>query len=316
MILITGGTGFIGRILLKQFIELGMEVRSLLRPTTHSPRLPAGIQLDVTISSLTDFRGIRAACNSVKTVIHLASSEHLSMRDFIPEKEITGTRNLAVAAAEAGVERFIFLSHLGAHSTSAYTVSRTKALEEDVIRKSGVPFTIIRPSIVYGPEDHFTTKLASQLAWFPLIYFLPGHGDTLLQPLWVNDLTTAMTWTLDDPATIGQTYEVGGPEYLSFRQILEMVMSSLKIKRFLIPIRPSYIRLGAWLLEHVFHDPPISSFWMDYLSINRIADLNSLLRVFSLQPTRMEGNLGYLEKHKWIGDLSSRKIEKHKKVES
>ncbi|OGO20002.1 MAG: hypothetical protein A2Z14_16560 [Chloroflexi bacterium RBG_16_48_8] len=314
MVLITGGTGFIGRILLKQLVELGVEVRSLLRPSTLSPRLPKGIPFDVTISSLADYRGIRAACNAVKTVIHLASSDR-GLRDYFPEREIAGTRNLAEAAAEAGVERFIFLSHLGANSTSAYTVSRTKAMEEDAVRKSSVPFTIIRPSIVFGPEDHFTTQVATQLALSPLIYLLPGKGDTLLQPLWVHDLTTAITWTLDDPATLGQIYEVGGPEFLTYRQVLELVMAVLKTRRILVPFRPPYLRVGAWLMEHILRDPPISSFWLDYLAINRTADLNSLPRAFGLQPTRMESNLGYLQKRSWIRDFFSRQIKRHGKIE-
>jgi uncharacterized protein YbjT (DUF2867 family) len=303
MVLITGGTGFIGGILLTQLIEIGVEVRLLLKPSNVTPRLPKGIPFDVAISSLADYRGIRAACNGIETVIHLASSERYGPRDYNPEQEVTGTQNLADAAAEAGIQRLIFLSHLGANPTSAYTVSRTKAMEEDSIRKSGIPFTIIRSSILFGPEDHFTTQIATQLSLFPFFYLLPGDGETLLQPLWVHDLTTAITWTLDDPATLGQIYEVGGLEFLTFRQVLELVMATIKVRRILVPFRPPYLRAGAWLMERIFPDPPVTSFFLDYLAINRTTDLGSLPRAFGLQPARMETNLGYLQKRAWTREF-------------
>jgi len=310
MVLITGGTGFIGAVLLKQLVEMGLDVRLLLKPSSISPRLPKGIPFDVAISSLADYRGIRAACNAVETVIHLAGSERYGLRHYTPEREVEGTQNLAEAAAEAGIQRFIFLSHLGANSTSAYTVSRTKAMEEDVIRKSNVPFTIIRSAIIFGPEDHFTTQIATQLALMPLIYLIPGDGETLLQPIWVYDLATAITWTLDDPATLGQTYEVGGPEFLTYRQVVEMVMAEIKVRRILVSFRPPYLRAGAWLMERIFPTPPLTSLWLDYLAVNRSADLGSLPRAFGLQPARMESNLGYLENRAWVREFISRQFGK------
>lgn len=313
MVLISGGTGFIGRILLRQIVDLGIEVRSLLKPSHLSPRLPRGIPFDVAISSLADHRGIRAAYSGVSIVIHLASREHYGPREYNSDREIEGTRNLVEAAAEAGVERFVFLSHLGVNQTSAYTVLRTKAIEEEIIRKSGVPYTIIRSSIVFGPEDYFTTSIATQLSLLPFIHLLPGNGDTLVQPLWVNDLTTAITWTLDDPATLGQTYEVGGPEFLTYRQVLELVMTTLSLRRILVPFRPPYLRISTRIMERIFRVPPITSFWLDYLAMNRTTDLSSLPRVFSLQPTRMESNLGYLKNRAWVREFFSRQFIKRSK---
>jgi uncharacterized protein YbjT (DUF2867 family) len=310
MVLITGGTGFIGGVLLEQLIELGVEVRLLLKPSGSTPRLPKGISFDVAISSLADYRGIRAACNGVETVIHLASGERYGLRHYNPEQEVMGTQNLAAAAAEAGIQRLIFLSHLGVNPTSAYTISRTKALEEDAIRKSGVPFTIIRSAVIFGPGDRFTTQLATQLSMLPLIYLMPGDGETLLQPLWVRDLTTAITWTLDDPATLGQIYEVGGPEFLTYRQVLGLVMAILKVKRILVPVRPPYLRGTAWLMERILPDPPMTSSFVDYLAINRTTDLGSLPSAFGLQPTRMETNLGYLRNRPWVREFLLRQFKR------
>jgi NADH dehydrogenase len=314
MVLITGSTGFIGKVLLKQLVGIDVDVRIFLKPSSQSPSLPRGIAFDVAVASSSDLRGIRAALNGIQTVIHLASNERYGQRGYDTDREIQGTRNLADAAAEAGIEQIIFLSHLGANSTSAYPVLRTKAIQEEVIRKSGVPYTIIRSSIVYGPQDHFTTSIAMQLSLLPLIYLLPGSGDTLLQPLWVKDLTTAISWTMDDPATLGQTYEIGGPEFLTYKQILEMVMATVRRHRITIPFRPPYLRIGAKLAERLFWDPPFTCFWLDYLAVHRTTALASLPSVFSLQPTRMESNLDYLKNRAWLKELFLYQFLKRREV--
>jgi uncharacterized protein YbjT (DUF2867 family) len=144
----------------------------------------------------------------------------------------------------------------------------------------------------------------------PFVYLLAGQGETLLQPIWVYDLATAIAWTLDDPATLGRIYEVGGPEFLTYRQIVKLVMSTIQVKRILVPFRPPYLRAGAWLLERVFPDPPLTSLWLDYLAINRTTDLGSLPHAFGLQPARMESNLGYLEQHGWVREFLSKQVKK------
>ncbi len=305
MILLTGGTGFVGRELIQRLIESGQQVRALLRPSPISPNLPVGLSLDVALSSLLDPRGVRAALIGVDTVIHLIGSERLGKRPDVMEAEIEGTRILAEAAAEAGIKRFIFLSHLGASLTSAYSMLRLKAISEENIIRSKTPYTIIRVGLVYGSEDHFTTSLAMMLSISPLIFPIPGDGSTLIQPIALDDLVTAIHWTIEDPATLNQRYAIGGPEYMSFREVVEIIMATTGFKRILVPTRPPFLRAGAWLFERVFRIPPINTFWLDYLAVNRTADLETLPRVFGLHPERMRDNLEYLANKRWMGRLIS-----------
>jgi uncharacterized protein YbjT (DUF2867 family) len=296
MILVTGGTGFIGQALIRHLVETGHKVRTLIRPSLDSPRLPKGVPVEVAVSSLTDERGLRAAMVGVNTVYHLASGESQGPRASLLEIDIQGTQVVAKAAFDAGVQRFFYISHLRADRASAYPVLKAKAIAEEHIRRSGVDFTILRSAIVYGPNDNFTTGLAFLIRTLPFLFIIPGDGNTLLQPLWVEDLVTCLTWALEDNATRNQTYEIGGPEYLTLHQIVEQIMSALKVKRTLVNMRPPYLRGATVLLENLFSGLPISVYWLDYLASNHTCPLETLPQVFNLMPARFSQRLAYLER--------------------
>lgn len=308
MLLVTGGTGFVGRLLLRRLTEAGHPVRTLLRPSLRSPNLPRGIPVDVALAALSDRRSLRAAMVGIDVVIHLASAERQAAAD-LEATDVEGTQHVSEASADAGVSRLIFLSHLGADRTSAYPLMRAKAQAEEAVRRSGVPYTILRTAVLFGAGDHFTSWLAMLLAISPLVFPIPGNGSTALQPLWVEDLATCITWALEEPATLGQTYEIGGPEFLTYIQIVHMVMQATGIRRILIPTRLPYLRAGGWLLGHMLPRPPVNSFWLDYLAVSRTAELSAIPRIFGLQPSRMEQRLGYLQGRNWGWDLVAAQFE-------
>ncbi len=299
MILVTGGTGFIGKALIRNLVESGYPVRMLIRPSSRSPELPLGVPVEVAVSSLNDERSLRAAMVGVDVVYHLAGVERRGAYADLMNVDIQGSRLVAEAAADAGVDRIFFLSHLGADRASAFPVLKAKAIAEEYVRRSRVHFTIFRTAIVYGPNDGFTTGLARLFSVVPYFFFMPGNGRTLIQPLWVEDLVTCLTWALDDNATRDQTFELGGPEYFTFLQVAEMVMHTCNLPRRLVPVRPPYLRGLTVLLEALFPGLPVSVYWLDYLAANRTCALDTLPRAFSLMPARMSQRLGYLRGENW-----------------
>jgi uncharacterized protein YbjT (DUF2867 family) len=298
MILVTGGTGFIGQALIRHLVEAGYEVRTLIRPSKQSPNLPKGVPVEVAVSSLTDQRGLRGAMVSVDAVFHLAGGEWAGPRSSLMDIDIQGTRAVATAALDAGVDRIFFLSHLGADRASAYPVLKAKAIAEEYLRRSGVDYTILRSGIVYGRQDGFTTGLARLLAASPF-FLIPGDGSTLLQPLWVEDLVTSLVWSLDYPKTRNQTYEIGGPEYLTFHQIVGEINKVLGIRRQLIHVRPPFLRVLTVILDHALPGLPISVYWLDYLAANHTCSLDSLPNTFNLMPARFSRRLAYLQGDPW-----------------
>ncbi len=294
MILVTGGTGFVGQALVRQLVNMGYPVRLLLRPSAQSPGLPRGVPVEVAMSSLRDERGLRAAMKGVRVVYHLAGAERQGLRADLEGVDMEGSRNVAAAAAQAGVERIFYLSHLGADRASAYPVLKAKALAEGFIQSSGVPYTIFRSAHVFGPGDQFTTSLAGLLRLTPLVFFMPGDGSSLLQPIWIEDLITCLTLTLSLPETVNHSYEIGGAEYFSFRQVVEKVMAVTGLRRSIVDVTPAYLRAVAVFLEQSLPSFPISLYWFDTLASDRICGLDTLPRQFGLMPSRMGQNLDYL----------------------
>jgi uncharacterized protein YbjT (DUF2867 family) len=298
MILVTGGTGFVGRALIRQLVTNGQQVRTLIRPSPRTPNLPRGVPVEVAVASLNDERGLRAALRGVDVVYHLAGAEHQGARANILEIDARGTYNLSRAAADTRVRRFFYLSHLGAGRSSYYPLLKVKGIAEEHIRRSGVPHTIFRTALLYGPEDHFTTSLARMLAFFPL-YVLPREGDVLIQPLWVEDLVTCLLWSLEETETINHTFDIGGSEYFPFRQALEIIQATIGKHRWFLPLGLPYLRALTVMLESTMPGFPFSTFWVDYLAYNRTCAVDSIPRLFGFLPARFTYRLDHLKGINW-----------------
>jgi len=296
MILVTGATGFIGRVLVRQLTETGQQVRVLLRPSPKSPRLPKGVPVEVAVVSLNDERGLRAALRGVNQIYHLASAAAQGRSGNLFTTDIEGTRTLAHVAKSADIERLVYLSHIGSDRASAFPVHKAKGIAEEHIRKSGVPHTIIRSTVVFGPEDHFTTNLTSLIRGAPGILPVPGDGRTLVQPLWVEDLVTSLIWALQNPDTINQTYDIGGGEYFTVRQVFEILMETLHTRRFIVPFPPPYVRALFVTLDAFTPGFNIPTYLLDYIAVNRTCPVDNLPRTFGLMPARFAYRLNYLER--------------------
>ena len=294
MILVTGGTGFIGRILVSHLVTLGYPVRLLLNPSRDYPKLPRGVSVEVAISSMNDERNLRASMTDIDTVFHLVGTEWKGIHAEYEEVDIRAARMFSNVARQMNVKRFIYMSHIGADKSSAYNLLRAKALAEGAIRESGVPYTIVRSGIVYGQNDHFTSTLRDFVMKTRGPLLIPGGDATLIQPIWVEDLITALMLCMDDDATLNQTIYTGGIETFTFREVLELVMQTIHKKKRIVPVQASILRQIYIANEQWFPKRIPMYFWLDYMAEDRITALDILPREFGLMPTRMTQNIDYL----------------------
>jgi uncharacterized protein YbjT (DUF2867 family) len=299
MILVTGATGFIGRTLIRQLSSIGLPLRTLIRPSRRTPRLPKGVPVEVAVVSLADVRGLRAALRDVDVVFHLASAENQGSRGDLLTADIQGTANLVEAASDAGVDRIVYLSHIGAARASGYPAFKAKGIAEEHIRNGKVPYTILRTSLVYGPEDHFTNNLSRLIRSSFGVFPIPSGGRTVVQPVWVEDLVTCMLWSLENNETLNKVYELGGSEFFTLQQIIETIMDVTRRRRYLLSLSPITLRAMTVFLEGVIPNFPISSFWLDYFAVNRTCAVDSMPRNFGLMPARFTYRLEYLIRKPW-----------------
>lgn len=298
MILVTGGTGFIGRHLIRSLVQRGEQVRVLLRPSKTSPNFPKGISVEVAVSSFSDQRSLRAALKDVDIVFHLAGAERYGVKGNLNQIDVEGTSTLLRAAQDSKISRFFYISHHGADRGSAFPVLKAKGIAESWIISSGIPYTVFRTDAVFGPGDQFTIPLVKLLRISPGFILVPGEGSALLQPLWINDLITCLLLSMEEPKMINRTLPIGGIEMLNYREILGIIMKETGIKRFLVSVSPEFLRRTTLWVDQLYPKFPVSIYWLDQLATDRVTNLDTIPREFNLMPSRFKNQLDYLKNWK------------------
>jgi uncharacterized protein YbjT (DUF2867 family) len=300
-ILVTGSTGFIGRVITRVLVERGHAVRLLIRPSSRIARLPVP-GVETVVASLQDERGVRAAIAGVESIIHLASAEGERRRRDLFTTDIEGTRMLVAQAKASGIRRLVYLSHLGADRGSAFPFLQAKGIAERAVLESGIPFLILRSSRVYGAGDSFTNSIAFLARILPAVFFIPDM-DTHMQPLWVEDLAACVEYCLAEDRYFGEILSIGGTEHLSFEQVVEAVLDEIRAPRLITRIWPPLARFGLWLMDWTLPHSPFTPFWLDYLGVPSTCEANSLSRLFGLKPARIGEQLGYLRSGRGVRKL-------------
>ncbi len=300
-ILVTGSTGFVGRVITRVLAERGYEVRLLLRPAARIARLPIP-EAETVVASLQDERGMRAATAGVDAIVHLASAEGARKRRDLFTTDIEGTRMLLAQAKASGVRRLIYLSHLGADRGSAFPFLQAKGIAEYAILESGIPSLILRASRIFGAGDSFTNSIAFLTRMLPAVFFIPDM-DTHMQPLWVEDLAACMEYCLAEDKYFGEILSIGGPEHLTFAQVVEAVLDEIRAPRMLVGMWPPLARFSLWVMDSILPHTPFTPFWLDYLGVPSTCEANSLSRLFGLKPARIGQQLGYLRRGRGIREL-------------
>ncbi len=298
MVLVTGATGFVGKALLRQLLADGKETKCLVRASSQKQLLPQG-NVHVAVGTLQDLPTLRVAMQGVDTVIHLAGARHREDQFTAEWINHHGTANLVKAATDARIRRIVFLSHINADRNSAYPILRGKGAAEEAIRSSGLTYTILRSSLIFGPEDSFTTVLAMLIKVIPFVFPVPSEGKTRFQPIHVEDVVTCLTDSIEADHLVNKSLPIGGPQHLSYAEILDAVMAAMRVHRMRIHLRLPLMRALVSLTAPLFRNRLVSNDQIDLFSIDNTTDLGNVPRNFYTEPRRFTENLGYLRRKGW-----------------
>jgi uncharacterized protein YbjT (DUF2867 family) len=286
-ITVFGGTGFIGRHLVRLLLQSGATVRLAVR---HPERItiPAGAtgSPEIFQADILDDRSVDGAIARADAVFNLVGIlTETGAQQTYRAIHVEGARRVALAARRHGVARLIQLSALGASPTSPAISDRTKAEGEEAVRAAFAEATIVRPSLTYGEDDHFFSRFAA-LIRSSLVLPLIGDGTTKFQPVLVDDVTAGLLELLGHSDTAGTTYEFGGPQVYSFKALLELLLTALERQRILLPIPFPLAELQAAVLE-LLPNPPLTRDQVRLLRTDKV--------VSGLEPTL--GDLGVQSRH-------------------
>jgi len=246
-----GGGGFLGHHLVRRLAKSGAVVRA---PSRHVDRLKdlrtAGVVGQVVPEMIDIFDDVEldAAIRGADVVVNLIGILAPSGRNSFAKIHGELPGRIARAAAAAGVKRLVHVSALGADSGSASAYARTKAEGEAAVRAAFPQATILRPSIVFGPEDRFFNRFAEMTFISPALPLI-GGGETKFQPVYVGDVADAIMAALDRPDAAGRLYELGGPGTYSFRQLMELMLAQIGRQRLLVPVPWAIANLQGAILE-------------------------------------------------------------------
>jgi NADH dehydrogenase len=249
-VLVTGGTGFVGPYVVHALRARDIPVRALVRNPERASRL-ASWGAELATGDVTSYASLRAACEGVDTVVHLVAIIKGRPADF--ERVMSqGTRNVVAAAHEAGVRRFVLASALGldARSKDAVPYFAAKWQMETAVRESGLEHVIFRPSFVFG-RDGGVLPTFIRLARFAPVTPIIGPGKQRLQPIWVEDLAEHYALALTEQAATNRTFDLGGPEAVSWNEFWERLKRVLGVRRPSIHVPFGVMRAQAAVTERL-----------------------------------------------------------------
>ena len=301
-ILVTGASGFVGRHLLPSLLTAGHRVVAMVRTPTAGEMvvgaLPTAPQADVEIriGDVTRPETLAPAMAGVDAVVHLVAIP----RDFNGGADMRlvnteGTRAVVAAMKDAGVRRLVHMGAMGVVDDPKLHYASSKAKAEALVYDSALGWTILKPSLQFGEGDGFFNIIAGLVRISPGVIPVPGNGSSRFQPIHVDDVAAVVVRAIDDPTSIGGTFELGGPRYWTYREITREVLRAMEKRRAIVPMPVALIRLVAGTAERVHIPFAVATDQLRQLKFDNIGPLDLISSRFGFEPRPMEGALGYLK---------------------
>jgi len=289
LVTVFGGGGFIGRHIVQRLAAAGHSIRIAGRDTERAARLctMGGVgQITPVAASITDEASSARAVAGADIVINLVGILFESRAGDFQRIQAEGAGRVARLAAAAGAKQFLHLSAIGADAASPSLYAQTKAAGEAAVLAAFPSAIILRPSVVFGPDDQFFNRFAGLAAMLP---FMPVvAGETRFQPVYVGDVADAAMAALADPAAAGKVFELGGPRVMSMRQVLRYILYVTGRRRPMIALPEGFVRLQARLGE-LLPTPPLTRDQLILLGKDNVVSPNALgFQALGIEPKAVE----------------------------
>lgn len=291
LVLVTGATGFLGRRVVPALLERHHQVRCLVR-TPGRERVFPPRTVDTQYGNVLNPDALTAAFNGVDAVVHLVGAIRRNKRNTYDQVNRQGVANMVAAAKEARVKHLVFVSAIGAANNRSYPYLHSKWQGEQELVNSGLSYTIIQSSIMFGVGDEFLNSIAASVNIFPLVPVV-GSGRNRLQPIAVEDMARCVAIAADREEFKGKTIELGGPQQLSYNEILAIVARTMGKRRLMLHLPYWLMFLMTWAMQ-VLPRPPVTLDQLRLLPVRNVAEVDSVEANFGFTPKTVEGNIDYV----------------------
>lgn len=285
MIALVGGSGFIGSEIAKQLSRANIEIRNI----SLQKSLPQVQNVNLDIKNPLDPKVFAG----VETVVHLAAIIREVGNQTFKNVNVGGTKNVCEAAKKAKVKSIIYFSNIGTKNNPAFPFLYSKWQAEQAVKASGLSFTILRPSIVFGEKDEFINKLATVAKLSPIVPIL-GNGQTRFAPIHASDVARLVLSIIKKNLFRGKIYEIGGIETLTYDEIVKIIVDKLGIKRIIIHLPIFLVRPSVALGAQILPNPPITTEQLKMVSMDNVPKGNAAESIFRLDFKKLADHIGYI----------------------
>ena len=292
LVLVTGATGFLGKRVVLDLIARRHDVRCLI----HSPgkeRVFDRQAVEVHYGSVTDPDALRQAFHDVQAVVHLVGIIRPSGRNTFDFIHRQGTADVIAASREAGVREVIFVSAMGAMADPSYAYLYSKHQAELEVINSGIGYTILRPSVIFGEGDEFLTALAGLVRLGPFTPVI-GSGRNRMQPVAADDVSRCVAASVGNSTVRGKVINLGGPHRLSYNDLLDEVALAMGRSCRRVHIPTDLVRPAVAVLERLLPRLPVTTDQLKMLGIRNVSEGRELQSAFGFTPKPLRGNIDYV----------------------
>lgn len=296
MILITGGNGYVATHTIRQLADKKEQVRALVRSETQFDKV-RGLGATPVKGDVTDIASLKAALVGVDQVIHLAAVNRNRGASTMQSVNAQGTINLVNAAKEAGVKQIVTVVGLGADAKKPYPLAQTQGVGVDYLVRSGVPYTVLEASVVFGEGDEFINTLAG-LARIPPVMVVPGDGKSKFQPIAVQDVAACAIRALGNPAAMNKRLQICGSEVLTLETIIDAILAELKLKRLKMHMPVGVLKVAVGIMDKTLPKAPITPSLLAQLGVDNVATNNTTESLFGVKPQKLSAGISYVHSMK------------------
>ncbi len=312
MILVTGANGYVAGYVLKTLAKANSGntpsgVRALVRSQAQFARLQA-MGVEPVLGDVTEPASLAAAFQGVSQVIHLAAVNRDKGAVTMERVNQQGTINVVDAAKQAGVQHIITVVGLGASPTKPYPLAKTQGVGVDYLVKSGIAYTILEASVIFGAGDEFLNTLAG-LARIPPFMVVPGDGKSRFQPIAAQDVASCAVKSLGLAEVRNKRLQICGSDVLTLEQIIDAILAEMKLNRAKIHMPVPILKVAVNLMDKLLPKPPVTPSLLAQLGVDNVATDNATEKVFGLKPIKLRESISFV-REMTLGRLIGRTLGK------